>query len=88
MKQITSYVKDTNDFINKINAVSNLFQKQLPSNNGREIIIYKYTNRRGNISCKESIRQLLKEKLLKQRENFWILTLETLTPKGLNQELN
>ena len=28
-----------------------------------------------------------KEKL-KQRENFWILTLETLTPKGLNQELN
>ena len=25
---------------------------------------------------------------LKQRESFWILTLETLTPKGLNQELN
>ena len=25
---------------------------------------------------------------LKQRENFWILTFETLTPKGLNQELN
>ena len=25
---------------------------------------------------------------LKRRENFWILTLETLTPKGLNQELN
>ena len=25
---------------------------------------------------------------LKQRENFWILTLETLTTKGLNQELN
>ena len=25
---------------------------------------------------------------LKQRENVWILTLETLTPKGLNQELN
>ena len=25
---------------------------------------------------------------LKLRENFWILTLETLTPKGLNQELN
>ena len=24
----------------------------------------------------------------KQRENFWILTLETLAPKGLNQELN
>ena len=24
----------------------------------------------------------------KQRENFWILTLETLTPKGINQELN
>ena len=29
----------------------------------------------------------IKERL-KQRENFWILTLETLTPKGLNQELN
>ena len=25
---------------------------------------------------------------LKQRENFWILTLETLMPKGLNQGLN
>ena len=25
---------------------------------------------------------------LKQREKFWILTLETLTPKGLNQERN
>ena len=25
---------------------------------------------------------------LKQRENFWILTLETLTPKGINQKLN
>ena len=25
---------------------------------------------------------------LKQRENFWILTLETLTPKGLDQEPN
>ena len=63
-------------------------KKQLPSNNRREIIIDKYTKRRGSISCKESIRQLLKEKLLKQKENFWILTLETLTPKGLNQELN
>ena len=63
-------------------------KKQLPSNNGREIIIYKYTKRRGSISYKESIRQLLKEKLLKQKENFWILTLETLTPKGLNRELN
>ena len=28
------------------------------------------------------------KKRLKQRENFWILSLETLTPKGLNQELN
>ena len=25
---------------------------------------------------------------LKQRENFWILTLETLKPEGLNQEIN
>ena len=29
-----------------------------------------------------------KKELLKQRENFWILKLETLTPKGLNHELN
>ena len=29
----------------------------------------------------------IKERI-KQRGNFWILTLETLTPKGLNQELN
>ena len=28
------------------------------------------------------------KKRLKQRENVWILTLETLTPKGLNRELN
>ena len=28
----------------------------------------------------------IKERL-KQRENFWMLTLETLIPKGLNQEL-
>ena len=27
-------------------------------------------------------------KRLKVRENFWILTLETLHPKGLNRELN
>ena len=26
--------------------------------------------------------------LLKERENFWILKLETLKPKGINQELN
>ena len=25
---------------------------------------------------------------LKQRENLWILTLESITPKGLNQKLN
>ena len=25
---------------------------------------------------------------LKRRENFWILKLETLTPNGLNQELD
>ena len=29
----------------------------------------------------------IKERL-KHRENLWILTLEMLTPKGLNQELN
>ena len=29
----------------------------------------------------------IKERL-KQRGKFWILTIETLTPKGLNQELN
>ena len=41
----------------------------------------------------EHIRQvdIVTEKIkerLKRRENFWILTLETLTPKGLNQEPN
>ena len=29
-----------------------------------------------------------KELILLKRENFWIKTLKTLTPKGLNQELN
>ena len=61
VKQIPSYVKDTNDFINKINAVKSVPKKQLPSNNWREIIKYKYTKRRENLSCKESIWQLLKE---------------------------
>ena len=28
------------------------------------------------------------KEMVKQRENFWVLTLETLTPKGLNQKLN
>ena len=39
----------------------------------------------------EQIRHVDAEKIkerLKQRDNLWILTLETLTPKGLNQELN
>ena len=31
--------------------------------------------------------ETLKERL-KQRENFWIMKLETLAPLGLNQELN
>ena len=36
---------------------------------GRKIIIYKYTKSRGNISCKESIRQLLKENYKHQSYN-------------------
>ena len=32
-------------------------------------------------------KEKIKERL-KQRENFWILTLETPAPKGLNQKLN
>ena len=31
--------------------------------------------------------EALKERL-KQRENFWIIKLETLAPRGLNQDLN
>ena len=31
--------------------------------------------------------ETLKERL-KQRENFWIMKLETLAPLGLNQDLN
>ena len=49
-----------NDFANKINAVKSV-PKELPSNNWREINIYKYTKHRGNISYKKSIQQLLKE---------------------------
>ena len=61
VKHLPSYVKDTNDFINKINAVKSVKKKQLPSSNGRETIMYKYTKRRGYISCRESIQQILKE---------------------------
>ena len=32
-------------------------------------------------------KEILREHLI-QRENFWIQKLETLCPKGLNQELN
>ena len=41
-----------NDFANKINTVKSV-PKELPSNNRREINIYKYTKHRGNISCKK-----------------------------------
>ena len=61
IKQIPSCVKDTTNFINKINTVKSIPKKQLPSNNGHENIIYKYTKCRGNFSCKERIQQLLKE---------------------------
>ena len=37
---------------------------------------------------KSTLSRETKKNLLKQRENFWILKLETLKPKGLNQELN
>ena len=55
VKQIPSYVKDLNDFINKINAA-----KSVPKNSYL-VTMDKHTKRGGNISCKESIRQLLKE---------------------------
>ena len=37
---------------------------------------------------KSTLSRETKKDLLKQRENLWILKLETLKPKGLNQELN
>ena len=36
---------------------------------------------------KSTLSRETKKNLLKQRENFWILKLETLKPKGLSQEL-
>ena len=62
VKHMRFYVKDTNNFINKIDAVKSVSNKQLSSNNRPDIIVYKYTKRRRNVSCKHSIRQLLKEK--------------------------
>lgn len=40
------------------------------------------------LSEKDNISKETLKLRLKQRENFWILKLQTLTPKGLNQELN
>ena len=37
---------------------------------------------------KSNLSRETKKNLLKQRQNFWILKLETLKPEGLNQELN
>ena len=37
---------------------------------------------------KSTLSRETKNNLLTQRENFWILKLETLKPKGLNQKLN
>ena len=37
---------------------------------------------------KSTLSRGTKKNLLKQRENFWILKLQALKPKGLNQELN
>ena len=51
-------------------------------------------NAHGKLTIIEQLRKItssstdaLKERL-KQRENFWIKKLKTLTPEGLNQELN
>ena len=40
------------------------------------------------LSETESVRKANLKLRLKQREDFWILKLGTLTSKGLNQELN
>ena len=44
------------------------------------IIIDKLTNTK-------KAKEILRQRLI-QRENFWIQTLDTIYPKGLNQELN
>ena len=69
VKQIPSYVKETNDFINKINAV-----KSVPKNGYLVTMDVRslYTNipnAEDNISCKENIRQLIKENYNHQSYN-------------------
>ena len=51
------------------------------NNHGKIIIIEQLRNIRTTST------ETLKERL-KQRENFWIMKLETLAPLGLNQDLN
>ena len=51
------------------------------NNHGKIIIIEQLRNIRTTPT------ETIKERL-KQRENFWIIKLETLTPPGLNQDLN
>ena len=78
--RLNNHRKDTNN-INGIPA-SRHFSKPYHEFNihAKFIIIEQIKN--ANVS-KETI-----TKRLKARENFWIQTLETLKPKGLNQELN
>ena len=51
------------------------------NNHGKIIIIEQLRN------IRKTSTETLKERL-KQRENFWIMKLETLAPLGLNQDLN
>ena len=51
------------------------------NNHGKFIMIDQLRNIRSTST------ETLKERL-KQRENFWIMKLETLTSHGLNQQLN
>ena len=51
------------------------------NNHGKIIIIEQLRNIRTTST------ETFKERL-KQRENFWIMKLETLAPLGLNQDLN
>ena len=61
VKRMPSHVKDTNDFINKINAVKSVAKNNYLVTMDVRSSYTNIPNAGQNISCEESIRQLLKE---------------------------
>ena len=71
--------------VNKPKSIATHFHFRKPGNSFNLHVKLSLTEQLNNILTTD--KETLKFRL-KRREDFWIQKLETLTPKGLNQELN